>query len=68
MGSLIPNPHDQNVSGKLDNTFSDPHLRNLRRFIQNTDHGFFDPGRHLYRISHRLKVSPDGPPPLILLP
>jgi len=63
MGALIPNPHDQNVSGKLDTTFSDPHLRNLRRFIQHTDHGFFDPGRHLYRISHRLKVAPDGPPP-----
>jgi hypothetical protein len=34
MGGLIPNPHDQNVMQKLDATFSDPHLRNLRNRIR----------------------------------
>jgi hypothetical protein len=70
MGGLIPNPHDQNVSGKLDNTFSDPHLRRLRDRIHGpraTEPEFFSgsPGnpRHLHRISHRLKIWPDGPPP-----
>jgi hypothetical protein len=69
MGSLIPNPHDQNVSHELDNTFSDPHLRNLRNRIHGhgaaEPHFFSDPGnaRHLARISHRLKIHPNGPPP-----
>ena len=69
MGALIPNPHDLNVSQKLDNTFSDPHLRNLRNRIvgpgATEPHFFSDPAnpRHLARISHRLKILPDGPPP-----
>jgi hypothetical protein len=69
MGALIPNPHDLNVIQKLDNTFSNPHLRNLRNRIvgpgATEPHFFSDPGnaRHLARISHRLKISPDAPPP-----
>jgi hypothetical protein len=69
MGALIPNPHDQDVSQRLDATFSDPHLRNLRNRISGpgaTEPNFFsDPGnsRHLARISYRLKISPHGPPP-----
>jgi hypothetical protein len=69
MGGLIPNPHDLNVSQKLDNKFCDPHLRNLRRRIHGPGatepHFFSDPGnaRHLARISHRLKIHPDGPAP-----
>lgn len=72
MGSLIPNPHDQDVMQNLDATFSDPHLRNLRNRITGHSplpptepHFFSDPGnaRHLARISHRLKIHPNGPPP-----
>jgi hypothetical protein len=66
MGALIPNPHDQDVSQRLDNTFSDPHLRKLRnRLIRMEPKFFSDPGnpRHLARISHRLRISPQGPPP-----
>jgi hypothetical protein len=66
MGALIPNPHDLNVRNKLDVKFSDPHLRNLRNRIGAAEPDFFsDPGhpRHLARISHRLNIAPDGPPP-----
>ena len=69
MGGLIPNPHDQDVMQKLDATFSDPHLRNLRNRIRGPaapePHFFSDPGnaRHLARISLRLRIHPNGPPP-----
>jgi hypothetical protein len=60
MGGVIPSGHDLNVITKLDTLFSDPHLGNLRTFVQNADPGFFRHGRHLARISLRLKIWPDG--------
>src|SRR6476620_6433411 len=68
MGGLIPNAHDKDVSGRLDNQFSDPHLRNLRNRIRGPEPYFFarprpGNGRHLARISHRLKIHPHGPQP-----
>ena len=71
MGGLIPNDHDKDVSRRLDDQFSDPHLGNLRNRIHGpgaTEPYFLsDPGnvRHLARISHRLKIHPHPvvPPP-----
>jgi hypothetical protein len=69
MGGLIPNPHDDSVKQKLDKQFSDPHLRNLRKRLDQghppIEPNFFsDPvnPRHLARISYRLKIWPDPDP------
>jgi hypothetical protein len=58
MGALIPNGNDAEVINELNSAFSGSQLAKLRRHIQNKHDDMFGGGRHLHRISYRLKVWP----------
>ncbi len=60
MGALVPNPNDMEVINALNTLFSDPHLTKLRNWMSGAhgDPNLFASGRHLFRISYRLKVHP----------
>jgi hypothetical protein len=56
MGALIPNGNDAEVISQLNSVFTGAKLAKLRRHIQHDN--MFGAGRHLPRISFRLKVAP----------
>lgn len=58
MGGLIPNPNDMEVVDGLNARFSGTKLQMLRNHIQNKNDDFFAHGRHLRRITWRLKIFP----------
>jgi hypothetical protein len=58
MGALIPNGNDAEVISQLNSVFTGPKLAKLRKHIQNKHDDVFGAGRHLPRISYRLKVAP----------
>jgi hypothetical protein len=57
MGALIPNVNDAEVIDRLNTVFGKK-LKKLRNHMQNTGDDTFAAGRHLHRISHRLKIFP----------
>jgi hypothetical protein len=58
MGSLIPNPNDQEILDKLNNRFSPVGLTALRQFMTASGDDTFNASRTLHRISYRLKLHP----------
>jgi hypothetical protein len=58
MGALIPNGNDAEVISQLNSVFTGPKLAKLRKHIKYTHDDVFGAGRHLPRISYRLKVAP----------
>jgi hypothetical protein len=58
MGALIPNGNDAEVINELNTAFSGSQLAKMRRHINNKHDDMFGNGRHLHRISYRLKVWP----------
>lgn len=60
MGSLIPNPMDQEIVFRLNTTFSGNAFLALRAHVDSDGTRLFDPGKRLSRIARRIGAYPES--------